>query len=192
MAIITILAALVLAAGSGVMAKAARSRATTEIQAMGNSLEAYKNDNGTYPVTYPSTYPVTTPMLTNAYTSSDGSLLGGAYQESAQFLYLSLSGKTNFLDQPAAGVRSYFSFKVNQVGAATAPVGTAAGNVAATYVKDPWNYAYGYSTGSLPGAATPSYPYSGTGFYDLWSTGGILQSGATATWTNTWIYNWQL
>jgi hypothetical protein len=79
------------------------------------------------------------------------------------------------------------SFKVNQLGNATAAAGTA--GAGSTYIRDPWGYSYGYSTGN----STTSYPYNGTGFFDLWSTGGITVAKMTATpsLTNTWISNWQ-
>jgi type II secretion system protein G len=48
-AIIAILASLVLAAASSVQKKGARSRAETEIAALGAALESYKADNGDYP-----------------------------------------------------------------------------------------------------------------------------------------------
>ena len=49
MAIIAILASLVLSVASLSQKKAARSRATTEIAALGAALENYKSDNGDYP-----------------------------------------------------------------------------------------------------------------------------------------------
>lgn len=90
-AIIAILAGLLLAAGSGIMKKAARSRASAEIQAMSTALEAYKTDNGIYPVgnttassgsslTGPPTgsYPGD-PVVANiaAYQTASGSSLSG-------------------------------------------------------------------------------------------------------------------
>jgi len=36
-----------------------------------------------------------------------------------------------------------------------------------------------------------SYPYNGTGFFDLWSTAGKGLVGSTAANTNAWISNWQ-
>jgi prepilin-type N-terminal cleavage/methylation domain-containing protein len=169
-AIIAILAALTLYAGSAMMNKAARSRASAEIQAMSTALESYKTDNGIYPQ-------VTSGMATNAYSANDGSQVGGLYQTSSQLLYLSLSGQTNFTDNPVAGAKSYMAFKANQIGN---PTGAAAGG---SYVQDPWRYSYGYSTGT-----TNTPPYNGTGFFDLWSTGGLLTAKANV---NTWLSNWQ-
>lgn len=47
--IIAILAALVLSTAGGIQDKAARSRAQSEIAALGAALESYKADNGDYP-----------------------------------------------------------------------------------------------------------------------------------------------
>jgi prepilin-type N-terminal cleavage/methylation domain-containing protein len=166
-AIIAILAALTLAAGSGAMTKAARSRASAEIQAMSTALESYKTDNGIYPAS--------SNLLTAAYASIDGS--GAIYQASSQLLYQALSGQTNYTANPTAGVKSYMAFKINQVGD---PTGALTGG---TYVQDPWTYSYGYSTGT-----TASPPYNGSGFFDIWSTGGLLVAKVN---TNAWISNWR-
>jgi prepilin-type N-terminal cleavage/methylation domain-containing protein len=181
MAIILILAAFMLFAASGLMTKAKRSRASNEIQAMSTALEGYKTDNGIYPTTNAATgfAMSSTTLLTNTYAANDGSQSGGVYQTSSQLLYLNLSGQTNFTDNPASGVKVYMSFKRYQVG--DAPTGS--------YVKDPWGYSYGYSTGN----GTTLYPYNGNLFFDLWSTGGVLTTQLTTTpsLTNAWISNWQ-
>jgi type II secretory pathway pseudopilin PulG len=174
MAIITVLAGLVLYAAGGAWTKALRNRANGEIQAMSAALGNYQTDNGSYPVS--------NGLLTNTYAGSDGSQIGGLYQESSQALYLALSGQTNFTDIPAPGTKNYIAvFKRNQIG-------DAAGG---SYMKDPWNYSYGYSTGSITGTTTNA-PYSGYGFFDLWSTGGVLAPQVTAkpTLVNAWISNW--
>jgi len=168
-AIIAILTALVLSAGTGVMNKAARSRAAGEIQAMSTGLEGYKTDNGIY-------VPASS-LITTSYAGNDGSQSGGLYQTASQILYLALSGQTNFTDSPVAGSKAYMAFKRNQVG-------DAAGG---SYAQDPWRYSYGYSTGSVVGATTNA-PYNGYGFFDIWSTGGLLAANVN---TNAWISNWQ-
>jgi len=184
MAIIGILVAITLAAASGVMAAAARARAHGEIQAMTAGLESYKSDNGAFPQ---STY--TAVLLTNSSTSPYGSATTGmdgsstAYMNSSETLYLALSGQTNFLDTPVAGTKVYMSFKVSQIGNPSAPSGTAVG-AGSSYIQDPWTYSYGYSTGT-----TASYPYNGNGFFDLWSTAGLLAPAATNS--AAWIANWQ-
>ncbi len=185
-AIIAILAALTLGAASGVMSKAARSRASAEVQAISTALESYKTDNGAYPAS--------SGLLTNSpYSTTDGSVSGGLYQKSSQLLYQSLSGQTNFLDTPLPGTKSYMAFKKNQLGNASAAAGTASTSASATYIQDPWGYSYGYSTGTGGGGATTNYPYNGNGFFDLWSTGGLTTTSANNALTNTatWISNWQ-
>jgi prepilin-type N-terminal cleavage/methylation domain-containing protein len=181
-AIIALLAALVLYAGSGVMAKAARSRAASEIQAMSTALDSYKTDNGLLP-------PATV-LLTTTYISSDPSVGGSVYQQSSQILYQALSGQTNYNDPHKVGVKTYLSFRVNQLGNATAAAGTSPGS-ASTYIKDPWGFSYGYSTGDANVPQTTP-PYSGTGFCDLWTTAGLV-GGSSGPETNTaaWIGNWQ-
>ncbi len=185
-AIIAILAALTLAAGSAVMNKAARSRAASEIQAMSTALEGYKTDNGIYPVgnTAGATVSKLTGPPAGSYpvdpTSSD-------YQVSSEALFQALSGMTNYAtDTPVAGTKTYMSFKGNQVGNPAGP----------SYIKDPWNYSYGYSTGSPstpPNPASDPAPYNGAGFFDLWSTGGVTAGkiATTPSLTNTWLSNWQ-
>jgi len=178
MAIIGILTAITLQAVSALMAAASRSRAAAEIKGMESSLDGYKTDNGTYPVA--------ANMATTDYPKNDGSTLTSPYTVSAQILYSALSGKTNFLDAPIAGIKSYSPFKVGQLGNSSAPAGTTGSGV--TYIQDPWTYAYGYSTGT-----TNSAPYNGTGFFDLWSTAGLLTSTPKFAITNTaaWKTNWQ-
>jgi len=186
MAIIGILVAITLQAASGVMQAAARNRAAGEIQGMGTALESYKADNGVYPQ-------VNTMFTNNAtptpwYTTVDGSGLTTNYTYSSQVLYQSLSGQTNFLDAPIAGIKVYFAFKANMLGNSKAAVGTGATSGNSTYVQDPWTYSYGYNTGN-----STNYPYNGNGFYDLWSTGGLITTSANNAFTNTaaWKSNWQ-
>ena len=167
-AIIAILAALVLGAGNGLMLKGMRSRASGEIQAMAAAAEGYKNDNGVYPQGDGT-------FSTAAYTGDDGTTSGGEYQLNSALLYAALSGQTNFATAPTTGTKVYMSFKVNQVGNASTTTGT-------SYVQDPWVHSYGYSTG---GAGTS--PYSGTNFFDLWSTGGSTKASPNI---NVWISNW--
>jgi hypothetical protein len=87
-----------------------------------------------------------------------------------------LSGQTNFTQAAGTGSTCYYVFKANEVGSPTIN----------TYAQDPWKYAYGYSTGN---SSSSKNPYSGTGLYDLWSTGGNLLPQSTNT--LAWITNWQ-
>lgn len=166
MTIIAILAALVLAAGNGVMAKGMRSRAASEIAAMVAASEGYKNDNGVYPQG-------DGVLTTSTYANYDGTTSGDEYQTNSTLLYIALTGQNSFTSTPVSGTKVYLSFKINQVGNASATY---------SYVQDPWRHSYGYSTGI---AGTP--PYSGTGMFDLWSTGGSTVASAN---TNIWVPNW--
>jgi type II secretory pathway pseudopilin PulG len=174
MGIVIILAALLIGAGVGVLNQAKRNRAQAEIRAMATGLESYKIDNGIYPSSDG------TLLLPTTYTTYDGTTV--AYQTNANILYYALSGQTNFSTLPASGVKTYMSFKANQVGGITQY----------TYAADPWGYAYGYSTGTTNGASTPQAPYNGSGFFDLWSTGGVKVADLTSkpSLTNAWISNW--
>jgi type II secretory pathway pseudopilin PulG len=185
--IIVILAGLTLAAGEGVMTSAARSRAKSEIQAIGAGLDAYKVDNGVYPWTNGLNTPSYSPVFNTPadFTASDGSTPAGTYQVSGQILYEALAGKTNFTDTPVAGVKTYINFKASQLGNVSAANADSGYNSSSsTYVQDPFGYSYGY----YANAAAAAPPTNGPGLYDLWSTGGTLSS--TANWQNTWISNW--
>ncbi len=182
MFIISILAALSLAAGTALFNKAKRSRATGEIQAMSSANEGYKTDNGIYAQGDGN-------LVTNGassgtvYTADDGTTTGGEYQTNSTLLYIALSGQTNYVTPPAVGTKVYMQFKVNQVSNQSGPY---------SYIHDPWNNSYGYSTGTINGAPTTNYPYNGNGFFDLWSDAGvtIAKVSATPTLTNAWISNW--
>jgi len=185
MAVIGILIAITLPAISALMQIAARNRAAAEIQGMGTSLANYKSENGAYPQ-------INTMFTNNAvptpwYTTVDGSGTSTNYIYSSQVLYQALSGQTNFLDIPI-GNKSYFSFKVSMLGNAKAAAGTGATSGNSTYVQDPWTYSYGYNTGN-----STNDPYNGSGFYDLWSTGGLTLQTPNNAFTNTaaWKSNWQ-
>jgi prepilin-type N-terminal cleavage/methylation domain-containing protein len=169
MTIIAILAGLILAAGTGVIYSAGRKRAAAEIVAMGTALEGYKTDNGIYP-------PSDGVLMTNAYATYDGRTQN--YWTNSTLVYIALTGQTNYTATPAAGIKTYMTFKPNQVGDLTGAV------TGASYVKDPWGYSYGYSTATNTSGATP---YNGNGFFDLWSTGKALTSNPN---TNAWISNW--
>lgn len=178
-AIIAILAALILAAGSGVMAKAARSRASVEIKAMSDALEAYKNDNGVYPVG--SLAPAAGSILTGPPAGNYDLVPTDAnYKTASEALFQALTGQPYFTATPVVGVKSYMSFKSNQVGTPGGPN---------SYVQDPWNYPYGYSTGDNQNPQV-LYPNNGTGFFDLWSTGGTITSTTTDP-TAPWVTNWK-
>jgi prepilin-type N-terminal cleavage/methylation domain-containing protein len=177
MLIISILAALSLAAGSIVLNMGARKRAMTEIRSITAANEGYKVDNGVY------VQGDGTLLLTNTpYSASDGT--SAAYQTNSTLLYIGLSGQTNFANAPASGTKVYMAFRIYQVGNLNGPY---------SYIHDPWSAnSYGYSTGTPVTAATTNYPYNGSGGFDLWSTAGVTaaQVTTTPTLTNTWINNW--
>ena len=183
--IIAILAGLTLAAGEGVMNQAARSRAKSEMQAIATALESYKADNGVYPWTN-SVVSGGTFNSTNDYTVQDGSSSGGTYTVSAQILYEALSGLTNYTDTPVAGIKTYLNFKAGQLGNTTTTAGSSYSAATATYVQDPFGYPYGYYANLSTAANTA--PINGSGFFDLWSTGGTTLT--TVNWTSNWISNW--
>ena len=179
--IIAILASLVLAGATGVMKKASRSRASAEIAAISTALENYKTDNGIYPPSTGLLGPGDTVGATYSTISTDTT-----YKASSHILFRELSGRTNYLDNPIVGVKSYMTFKPNQLGNAKTGTGDSS---SATFIADPWGYSYGYSTGDGLTVST-KYPYNGKGFFDLWSTGGVLADQGTTYATNVWVGNW--
>jgi prepilin-type N-terminal cleavage/methylation domain-containing protein len=182
MAIIAILAALIIGAGMGVMQKGMRSRAAAEIQAMSAAAESYKADNGIYPQG-DGNLGTNGSAANTAYTADDGNTASGEYQANSALLFQALAGQTNFTSAPTAGIKAYMSFKPNQV---TTP---SSGN---TYIHDPWNASYGYSTGTSTSGTYTAAPFNGAGFFDLWSTGGVTLAkyNANNSLTNAWISNW--
>jgi prepilin-type N-terminal cleavage/methylation domain-containing protein len=180
--IIAILAGITLTAFSGVMKSAARSRAKTEIAGIGNALDNYKADNGSYP---PSAG-----WADNNYAGDAPSpaLGGGIYQLSSEALYQALTGQSHFGIPAPAGTKIYMVFKTSQLGNYTAS--TASNPI---YIQDPFGYSYGYYAGtptSANGSAgngvnTPTVPLSGVNQYDLWSTGGDI-NGVTQGWISNW------
>jgi general secretion pathway protein G len=165
-AIIIILAGLILSTAGYVQKKAARSRAEAEIAAMSAALESYKADNGIYP-TDPTTTETLDPSATINMTN---------YALASLYLYKKLSGDTSANRQPAAGAKTYFAFKANQL----SPTDQTQ-NV--TAIRDPFGNSYGYSTAK---AANPNGSVGNNPTFDLWSTAGAT-SGTDQT---QWIKNW--
>lgn len=90
--IIAVLAGLVLAAAGSVQKKGARSRAESEIAALGAALENYKADNGDYPVNTDSyTKPTNNTNLVRALMPSTGKV----YYEFKTNSLVNMSGGTN-------------------------------------------------------------------------------------------------
>jgi prepilin-type N-terminal cleavage/methylation domain-containing protein len=170
-AIIAILIGLTLFAASAVLKTAARSKARSDIQALTTVLENYKSDNGAYPT------PPAAQFTDTNYAAALPPDESGPYEDSSAFLYQQLTGETNYGDPPptaASGIKIYDTFTRSQLGNNSA----GAGNI---YLKDPFGNSYGYFPGN--GANAPN---NGSGFFDLWSTGGDITATNTATWINNW------
>jgi len=164
-AIIIILASLILSTVGYVQKKGARSRAEAEIAAISAALESYKADNGIYPSN----------SNTNALDPA-ATINFADYASASLYLYGQLSGDTSANRQPAAGAKTYFAFKPNQL----SPTDQTQ-NV--TAIRDPFGNSYGYSTAK---AANPSGTAGNNPTFDLWSTAGAT-SGTNQT---QWIKNW--
>src|SRR4029077_685586 len=165
-AIIIILAGLILSTVGYVQKKGARSRSEAEIAAMSAALESYKADNGIYPRDA-----TATDKLDPAATINSAN-----YASASLYLYKQLSGDTSANRQPAAGAKTYFAFKPNQL----SPTDQ---TQSVTSVRDPFGNSYGYSTAK---AANPSGTIGNNPTFDLWSTAGAT-SGTDQT---QWIKNW--
>ena len=133
LAVIGILLGLALTAGSGVITESNRRNAMGQISAMVTAFEAYKTDNGIYPVSGS--------LVPGSYANNDGTMQ--AYWKTSEVVYSSLSGQSNFTSTPASGARSYMSFKRSMV----------ADTNTGSYVVDPWGYSIGYFSGT--GTVTP-------------------------------------
>lgn len=181
-AIIAILATLILAAASGLEAQGERKRSMSEIDGMSAALENYKRDNGLYPPANNLLVKGTSPNLSYDITVAPNTD-GGSYELASSALYQALSGQTNFITTTAPSGSVYFAFTKKQIGISSSSLA----NQGNTYAQDPWGYSYGYSTGDslIPQQQTP---FRGSGFFDLWSTGGWTPSSGS---TNNWVVNWQ-
>ena len=168
--IIIILAGLILATSGYVQKKGKRSRAEAEIAAISAALENYKADNGVYP----------SDTKTNELKpNSMGDPTVQAYQDASLALYKAISGDVNNDPNRIAESKSYFPFKPNQLNPTTQ-------TQAVTFIKDPFGFAYGYSTvkNFAPAGADGYNPT-----FDLWSTGGEKDATSTPN-QSPWIKNW--
>jgi type II secretory pathway pseudopilin PulG len=165
-AIIIILAGLILSTVGYVQKKGARARAEAEIAAISAALESYKADNGIYPRDA-----TATDTLDPAATINSAN-----YASASLYLYKQLSGDTSANRQPAAGAKTYFAFKPNQL----SPTDQ---TQSVTSIRDPFGNSYGYSTAK---AANPNGTIGNNPTFDLWSTAGAT-SGTDQT---QWIKNW--
>ena len=169
-AIIIVLAGLILATSGYVQKKGKRSRAEAEIAAMSAALENYKADNGVYP----------SDTKTNGLKpNSMGDPTAAAYQEASLALYKFISGDANNDPGRVVESKSYFPFKPNQLEPNNQ-------TQAVTFIKDPFGFAYGYSTvkNSTPAGSDGYNPT-----FDLWSTGGEKDAASSPN-QSQWIKNW--
>jgi len=170
MAIIVILAGLILATAGYVQKKGQRSRAEAEIAAISAALENYKADNGVYPSS----------AETNALKpNAMGDPTSANYTNASLALYKLISGDTDNDASRVSESKAYFNFKPNQLSPSTQ-------TVAVSFIRDPFGNSYGYSTikASVP-AGTDGYNPT----FDLWSTGGVIDSLASPS-QSQWIKNW--
>ncbi|MEY2551737.1 MAG: ral secretion pathway protein [Verrucomicrobiota bacterium] len=168
MAIILVLAGLILATSSYVNKKGQRSRAEAEIAAISAALENYKADNGVYPGTAE-----TNALKPNAAGDP------ASYQSASLALYKLISGDADNDSTRVAEAKSYFGFKPNQL----SPTDQTS---AVLFIRDPFGNAYGYSTVK---ASTPSGTDGYNPTFDLWSTGGVIDTAASPNQAQ-WIKNW--
>lgn len=178
--IIMILVGMIIGIAGLVQVKQGMAAAQAQIQGMSTAMESYKVDNGTYPRN----------DVTDALDPRTAFIPSG-YTGASSLLYKELSGDIDGDRErtpPAAGAepsdqddrdKSYFTFKENML----------AGTGASTYIVDPFNYSFGYSTARNAaieaGTASPEVGYNPT--FDLWSTGNAKTGG---TETGKWVKNW--
>ena len=170
MAIIIVLAGLILATAGYVQKKGQRSRAEAEIAAISAALENYKADNGVYP---------TTTETNTLIANKMGDPTAKTYIDASLALYKLISGDADNSTDRSAETKSYFTFKPNQLS-------PTAQTQKVICIRDPFGNSYGYSTvkASAP-AGTDGYNPT----FDLWSTGGVIDSSDTPS-QSQWIKNW--
>jgi hypothetical protein len=99
-----------------------------------------------------------------------------SYKNANFFLYAQLSGNTSG-DRSTYTQQNYFQFKPNML----SPAG---GTGTVTAIRDPFGYAYGYSTAKQANSSNGFNPT-----FDLWSTAGTT-SASDAAYETKWIKNW--
>ncbi len=181
--IIAILAALTLAASEGVMKTAGRNRAKAEIQAISANLENFKADNGLYPRRL---------HLRQHERLFHGGrqLLRGSLSAVVPAPLPGLVRPDQFIGCAGCGQQVLHDFQGQPAGKRQGAGGN--GGVGVHLCPGPpFGYSYGYYTGDAAPAGTSvqaNPPISGSGSYDLWSTGGALYT--PLNFTNSWISNW--
>ena len=161
--IVLVLAGLILATGSYVYNKGARSRAEVEIAAISAALENYKADNGAY----------VSAATIDAQKQGDPA----SYQASSLLLYQNLTGDFDNNRSTDSGKTSYLSFKPNQLSPSDQ-------SAKVTFIKDPFGNSYGYSTIN---STDSTKGYNPT--FDLWTTAGTVDTSNSPN-SAGWIKNW--
>ena len=225
MTVIAILAGLVLSISGFANKKAALARAQAEIQALSTGCESYKADNGSYPH-QPVAVSGSIPAITGLNTASSNipsdmldprtngnstSNSGGAYINASLELYEALTGDVSCTGTGGGpGVRNYIADIRQDAFGRTNSTAVVSSSNTVLYLSDPFGNCYGYSTANgsavtsgATGVTGYTPPTTNPGFnptYDLWCTGGNLNSPNTGTGTTApgapgdpmlqWIKNW--
>jgi len=186
--IIIVLAGLVLSTMGYVRKKGALSRAETEIAAISAACENYKADNGIYPRGNADPANLNPPYDTDQLAPNSDPQGGDPanFASAARYLYRQLTGDSDGdpTTSSTSDTKNYFGAALKPSMLSPSPPG------ANTYIRDPFGYAYGYSTYEVanPGNASGNNPT-----FDLWSTVGetAKKTGETfAQYQQRWIKNW--
>jgi prepilin-type N-terminal cleavage/methylation domain-containing protein len=176
--IIAILAGITLGAFGVVQQKAARSRASAEIAAIGLACTRYQIDYGDYPDAQADSAP--SGLYKGIPTASD-------YTDGGKQLFQALMGRDTWSDLVDDGKVQYMELKQSQVGLPTGE----------SYIQDPFGYPYGYYYNS-DGIGGDSSQKSLFNYVepDIWSTGGQTKNGSTDIsnadyqYYGKWAKNW--
>lgn len=164
-AIIAVLAGITLGVTGNVQQKAAVSRATVEIAAIENALERYKIDKGDYPEATDAISGLTDTSTFFPTTAAAGN--PSNYRSAGKLLFAALLGRTTFAANITPGEVQYMELKESQ----TETTG------GASYIIDPFGYAYGYyynplGIGGSASAPTGRKSLNNYAIPDIWSTAG--------------------
>lgn len=172
MGVIAILVGISFNAVSGAWNSANKSTASSQVKALSTAAEAYRVENGIYPIAIG--------LVAPSGEEPEANPTASEYTQASQALFATLTGHGNWGTKPTNSV--YFP------GVKKAMVQD---NGGADYFIDPWGYAYGYRSldhnDTTTGQALTSGGYN-LGFFDLWSTGG--STGTKEEQLAKWIVNW--
>lgn len=175
MMVISILAALVVAAARPASDQARRKRAEGEIQGFSTGLEAYKTDNGDYPRSLPNSDSNDADQVDPRSSNSNPAAMVAA----AKVLYVALSGDTNLDQNPTNTSKVYFEFRPKMLHLTSKSVDS---------VVDPWGTVYGYSTACHAdmAAGNTNNPRGYNPTFDLWSTANSTKANTQSAWVKNW------